>query len=81
MVEGGKTPVLSVMELDRLGYRFAIFPSGTLRAPTLCLQQYYGSLKANGIIMPFGGRMVDFVALSRAIGMPEMLEPGKRYDE
>ncbi len=69
------------MELGRLGYRIAIFPGGTVRALALCLQQYYASRKANGTTMPFRERMLDFDALNRAIGTPEMLELGKRYDE
>jgi 2-methylisocitrate lyase-like PEP mutase family enzyme len=80
MVEGGKTPVLAADELERLGYRIAIFPGGTVRALAHCLQQYYASLKAKGTTTPFRGRMLDFDALNRVIGTPETLALGKRYD-
>ncbi len=81
MVEGGKTPVLAASELERLGYRIAIFPGGTVRALALCLQQYYAGLKTHGTTTPFRERMLDFNALNRVIGTPAMLALGKRYDE
>ena len=80
MVEGGKTPVLAAMELERLGYRIAIFPGGTVRALAHAMQQYYASLKAHGTTAPFRARMLDFDGLNRVIGTPDMLELGKRYD-
>ena len=81
MVEGGKTPLLPADELERLGYRIAIFPGGTVRAAAHALQQYFAGLKANGTTAPQRSRMLDFAALNRVLGTPELLALGKRYDE
>ncbi|MDP1908401.1 MAG: isocitrate lyase/phosphoenolpyruvate mutase family protein, partial [Hyphomicrobium sp.] len=81
MVEGGKTPILAAAELERLGYRIAIFPGGTVRALGHALRDYFSSLKTHGTTTPQRDRMLDFDELYRTIGTPQMLELGKRYDE
>ena len=81
MVEGGKTPILAASELERLGYRIAIFPGGTVRALASALKDYFSSLKAHGTTTPYRERMLDFDQLNEIIGTPEMLDLGKRYDK
>jgi 2-methylisocitrate lyase-like PEP mutase family enzyme len=80
MVEGGKTPILAASELERLGYRIAIFPGGTVRALAHGLKDYFSSLKTHGTTTPQRERMLDFDELNGTIGTPQMLELGKRYD-
>jgi 2-methylisocitrate lyase-like PEP mutase family enzyme len=80
MVEGGKTPILSAAELERLGYRIAIFPGGTVRALAHTLKDYFASLKASGTTTPYRDRMLDFDELNKTIGTPDMLALGKRYE-
>jgi len=81
MVEGGKTPVLPVAELERLGFAIALFPGGTARAAAFAFTEYYASLKAHGTTTPYRGRMIDFDELQRLLGTAEILAAGKRYDE
>ena len=80
MVEGGKTPVKSVAELQSLGYRIAIFPGGTVRAVAHLLQRYYASLQQHGTTAPFQSAMFDFDGLNQVIGTPELLAQGKVYE-
>ena len=80
MVEGGKTPVKGIAELQALGYRIAIFPGGTVRAVAHLLQRYYASLKQHGSTAPFMHAMLDFDGLNAVIGTPELLAQGKRYE-
>ncbi len=81
MVEGGKTPILAASELERLGYRIAIFPGGTVRALASALKDYFSSLKTHGTTTPYRERMLDFDRLNEVIGTPQMLALGKRYDK
>lgn len=81
MVEGGKTPILAASELERLGYRIAIFPGGTVRALASALRDYFSSLKTHGTTTPYRERMLDFDRLNEVIGTPQMLDLGKRYDK
>lgn len=80
MVEGGKTPVQSVDELGRRGFRIVIFPGGTARAVAHTLQGYYASLQQHGTTAPWQDRMLDFDGLNRLIGTPDLLAAGRRYD-
>ena len=81
MVEGGKTPVKSAEELERIGYRIAIFPGGTVRAVAHLLARYYASLRTHGTTAPFAKTMLDFDRLNSLIGTPDLLARGKKYEE
>ncbi len=79
MVEGGKTPLQSAHELGRRGFRIAIFPGGTARAVAHTLQRYYQSLKTHQTSAPMKDAMLDFDALNRLIGTPDLLALGQKY--
>ena len=80
MVEGGKTPLQTLHELEARGFRIVIFPGGTARAVAHTLAGYYLSLRQHGTTAPWRDRMLDFDALNAALGTPQMLAQGKRYD-
>ncbi|KKL62228.1 hypothetical protein LCGC14_2187310, partial [marine sediment metagenome] len=80
MVEGGATPISSATALQELGFDIVIFPGGIVRALAKTAQDYYASLMKNGSNKAFSERMHDFDGLNAAIGTPDMLELGKRFD-
>ena len=80
MVEGGTTPISSATVLQDLGFDIVIFPGGIVRALAKTAQDYYASLKENGSNKAFSERMHDFDGLNAAIGTPDMLALGKRFD-
>jgi 2-methylisocitrate lyase-like PEP mutase family enzyme len=80
MVEGGKTPILSADELQKLGFALVIFPGAIVRALAKTAEEFYGSLKTNGTTAQFRARMFDFGALNDLIGTPEMLARGRQYE-
>lgn len=80
MVEGGSTRIEEAGELGRRGFRIVIFPGGTARAVGHTLQGYYASLHSHGTTAPWRDRMLDFDGLNSAIGTPELLARGKRYE-
>ncbi len=80
MVEGGKTPILSGEELDRLGYKLVIFPGGTVRALAFALQDYFQGLKAHGTTTPWRNRMLDFAGINKLIDTDGFLARGKSFD-
>lgn len=79
MVEGGQTPIHSAGELGARGFRIVIFPGGTTRAVAHCLQGYFASLHQHQTTAPWRDRMLDFDALNRTLGTPELLARGQRY--
>ena len=80
MVEGGRTPVQSVADLEARRLRIVIFPGGTARAVAHALAGYFASLRRHGSTAPRRDRMLDFDALNALIGTPELLEQGRRYE-
>ncbi|MCH8167912.1 MAG: isocitrate lyase/phosphoenolpyruvate mutase family protein [Proteobacteria bacterium] len=80
MVEGGKTPLMTAHELQRLGYAMVIFPGGAVRALAATAQRYYASLLATGSNAAMSEAMFDFSALQELLGTAGMLARGKAYD-
>ena len=80
MVEGGKTPVQSVAELEARGFRIVIFPGGTARAVAHTLAGYYASLRSTGSTREWRDRMLDFDGLNALLGTAQLLAEGRRYE-
>ena len=68
MVEGGRTPVLSRAELERLGFKLAIFPVSGLLAMAAALRSIYGEIRSNGSTAGWTGEFHDFEAFTRLMG-------------
>ena len=79
MVEGGKTPQKSARELEAMGFSLVIFPGGTVRALSRCLEEYFRSLRETGGTDDMRSRMNDFQSLNSMIGTPETLAKGREY--
>jgi 2-methylisocitrate lyase-like PEP mutase family enzyme len=80
MVEGGKTPILPVADLEALGFGLVIFPGGIVRALTRAASEFYGTLARDGTTDSFRDRMLDFEGLNRFLGTADILARGKRYE-
>ncbi|MGI0071296.1 MAG: isocitrate lyase/PEP mutase family protein [Thermoplasmata archaeon] len=80
MVEGGKTPLLSAKELERIGYRLVIFPGAGARVAAFALRELYSTLAKEGTTTSLLGRMLLFDDLNRVVGLPEMRERGRKYE-
>lgn len=68
MVEGGRTPVLSRAELERLGFKLAIFPVSGLLAMAAALQSVYGEIRAAGSTRSWAGELYPFGDFTRLMG-------------
>ncbi len=81
MVEGGRTPPKTAVELQDLGYAMVIFPGGLMRAIAHTAEAYFTTLRESGTTAGFRNRMLDFDELNQRLGTPELIELGQRYDE
>ncbi len=79
MVEGGKTPITPVPELQSYGFKIVIFPGGTVRAVVKQLQGYYGSLQVHQTTDPWRNQMLDFDGLNAVIETPALMATAKKY--
>ncbi|MCK0100714.1 isocitrate lyase/phosphoenolpyruvate mutase family protein [Pseudohalocynthiibacter sp. F2068] len=81
MVEGGKTPIHGMADLQALGFSLVIFPGGVVRALAKTAGDYYRGLISTGSNEGFRDRMYDFAGLNEIIGTQDMLKQGKTYGD
>jgi 2-methylisocitrate lyase-like PEP mutase family enzyme len=79
MVEGGRSPLLSIGELAPLGFRVAIFPGAMLRVVAKAGADYLATLRHDGTTRNMLDRMLDFRGVNAVIGTDAMLAAGERY--
>jgi len=79
MVEGGKTPLVSAAELERLGYRLVIFPNSLVRLFARAGATLLAALRASGTTAGARRDMLSFDELNDLVGTPAILEADRRY--
>jgi len=72
LVEDGKTPLLSVSELEQLGYRIALYPISALLAVTRRLEETY-DLLLKGDRKSLDTVRVSFTHYNEIMKLPELL--------
>lgn len=79
MVEGGRTPILSAEELERVGYRFAIFPALGFLAAGAAISAAYAELKAKGSSRSLETPLYPFKDFSSLMGFDWVAEFDRKY--
>jgi len=79
MVEGGRTPLLSVKELQDIGFKLVIFPTASTYATCKAMSDLMAGLKAHGSTAPLMGNMVPFEQFNTLIGLPAIRELEAAY--
>jgi len=74
MVEGGRTPILSRAELERLGFKLAIFPGSGFLAMGAALRSVYGEIRETGSSKGWGGALYSFNEFSKLMGFERVWE-------
>jgi methylisocitrate lyase len=72
MIEGGKTPLMTPAELERLGVSVVIFGLTTLYAAAGGMRDALAHLRRHGTTGAFLGRMLTFPDFNALVGLPEM---------
>ncbi len=79
MVEGGRTPILGADELERVGYRLAIFPALGLLAAGEAMQRAFAGLKTRGSSVGLDVPLFPFPEFSRLMGFDGVSEFDRKY--
>ena len=74
MVEKGRTPLLSPEDLQRLGYRIAIYPGTGFLATGAALDRVYRTLKDTGSSSSITGSLYDFNEFNKLMGFEDVWE-------
>ena len=79
MVEGGKTPLLAVAELQALGFRLVIFPNLVTRVTSKAALDALATLKLSGTSAELASRMLSFSELNQLLGLDDLLDLADRF--
>ena len=69
--KGGKTPMLPMGRLEKMGYRIAIYPSETQRAAIHAMRRALDTLKREGTTESIDGTLTTFKERDRVVGLDD----------
>jgi 2,3-dimethylmalate lyase len=72
-VEHGKSPLLPVAELERLGFKLVIFPGSIMLAVVPLVRQILGEIRQHGTTAALLDRMSNVVELFETMGLSDAL--------
>jgi len=79
MDEGTKTPLLTVRELEEMGFKIVIFPRSAPCAAAKAIQELMQLLKETGTTKNFAGRIVTFEERNLITGLARYKEMEEKY--
>ena len=79
MVEGGKTPILTVKELQGVGYSVVCVPNATVYATAWALRGLWSELKKEGTTRNWIDRMICFDDFNKLVGLDKVRERESHY--
>lgn len=77
--KGGKTPMLPMERLERMGYRIAIYPSETQRAAIHAMRAALATLKREGTTESIDATLTTFKERDRVVGLDEWQKIENQY--
>jgi 2-methylisocitrate lyase-like PEP mutase family enzyme len=77
--KGGKTPMLPVERLERMGYRIAIYPSETQRAAIHSMRRALGMLKQEGTTEAMDDSLTTFKERDKIVGLDDWQKIERNY--
>ncbi|MGE5217379.1 MAG: isocitrate lyase/PEP mutase family protein [Chloroflexota bacterium] len=77
--KGGKTPMLPMERLERMGYRIAIYPSETQRAAIHAMRTALATLKREGTTESIDATLTTFKERDRVVGLDDWQKIEKQY--
>ena len=80
-IEGGKTPMFTAKEFEKIGYNVVVFPISTLYAASWAVKQVMEELISKGTTKSFIGQMITFPDFYQLIGLNEIRKKENYYYE
>lgn len=77
--EKGKSPLIPVDELEKLGFKIVIFPASAMATVCKVVTEVMREIKEKGTTERLLGNMVSLVELFETVGLSDMLEAENRY--
>ena len=73
-IEGGKTPLLTVKELEELGFNVVVYPNVTVYATAWALKGLWEGLKKNGSTKHWPDKIIPFDEFNKLVGLDKVRE-------
>lgn len=80
MLWGGKTPVLSVGELEQIGYKIVVCPIESLLVSAYAVRELIQTFARDGRVDAMQSRMVSFAEIKQILGVEEYLSLRERLE-
>jgi len=77
--KGGKTPMLPMQRLEKMGYRIAIYPSETQRAAIHAMRATLATLKREGTTESIDATLTTFKERDRVVGLDDWQKIERRF--
>lgn len=77
MLTGGVTPILSVAELEQMGYKIVVCPIESLLVTAHAIRELIATFQREGRVDGLQDRMVSFAEVKRILGVDEYLALGE----
>lgn len=78
-IEGGKTPLLTVKELEELGFAVVVYPNITVYATAWMLRELWQGLKKNGTTKHWLDKIISFDEFNTLVGLNKIREKESYY--
>lgn len=78
-LEGGKTPLVTTKELEKLGFNVVVYPNATVYATAWALKELWSGLMRDGSTKNFLERMIPFDAFNTLVGLDKVRELETHY--
>ncbi len=78
-IEGGKTPLLTVKELEELGFNVVVYPNITVYATAWAMKGLWEGLKKNGSTKHWLDKIIPFDEFNTLVGLDKIREKESYY--
>jgi|SRR5665213_654525 len=79
IVAGGLTPMIDIVELEKMGYSMVLYANAALQASIAAMQKVLGHLKAKGSLEGFATELASFEERQRLVFKPDFDDLEKKY--
>lgn len=79
LIEGGKTPIVSVKEAEKMGFKIVAFPLTALLAATKAITDALRILKETGSAQSYISELTTWAEFNEIIGLPKIREMEEQY--
>jgi methylisocitrate lyase len=79
LIEGGKTPLISIKEAKKMGFKIVIFPLTALYAATKAIMETLSVLKKKGSALPYSKKLISFSEFNEMVELKKFKLMENKY--